>query len=64
MGLSPSLVFRRRRLMCEAGEEAERAGEDVVAASEVRRLEERVRDLELLGRETMELEILKKLLHR
>ena len=48
-GLSPSLVFRWRRLMSE-GKEAVRADEDVVAASEVRRLEERVRDLErLLG---------------
>jgi transposase len=34
--------------------------EQVVAASEVRRLEERVRELErLLGRKTMEVEILK-----
>ena len=50
-GLSPSLVFRWRRLMSEGGKEAVRVGEDVVAASEVRRLEERVRELErLLGR--------------
>ncbi|WP_456770590.1 MULTISPECIES: transposase [unclassified Bradyrhizobium] len=53
-GLSPSLVFRWRRLMSEGGEEAVRTDENVVAASEVRRLEERVRDLErLLGRKTM-----------
>ena len=39
-GLSPSLVFRWRRLMSEGGKEAVRADEDVVAASEVRRLEE------------------------
>ena len=59
-GLSPSLVFRWRRLMSEGGKEAVRADEDVVAASEVRRLEERVRDLErLLGRKTMEVAILK-----
>src|SRR6476620_6934271 len=38
-GLSPSLVFRWRRLMSEGGKEAVRADEDVVAASEVRRLE-------------------------
>jgi len=37
-GLSPSLVFRWRRLMSEGGKEAVRADEDVVAASEVRRL--------------------------
>ena len=45
-GLSPSLVFRWRRLMSEGGKEAVRADEDVVAASEGRRLEQRVRDLE------------------
>jgi len=38
-GLSPSLVFRSRRLMSEGGKEAVRVDEDVVAASEVRRLE-------------------------
>ncbi|WP_157088384.1 transposase [Bradyrhizobium jicamae] len=43
-GLSPSLVFRWRRLMSKRSKEAVRADEDVVAASEVRRLEERVRD--------------------
>ena len=39
-GLSPSLVFRWRRLMSEGGKEAVRADDEVVAASEVRRLEE------------------------
>ena len=49
--------------MREGGEEAVRADEDVVAASEVRRLEGRVRDLErMLGRKTMEVEILKEAL--
>jgi transposase len=62
-GLSPSLVFRWRRLMSEGGKEAVRADDDVVAASEVRRLEDRVRELErLLGRKTMEVEILKEIL--
>ena len=62
-GLSPSLVFRWRRLMSEGGKEAVRADDDVVAASEVRRLEERVRELErLLGRKTLEVEILKEAL--
>jgi transposase len=62
-GLSPSLVFRWRRLMSEGGQEAVRADDDVVAASEVRRLEERVRELERqLGRKTMEVEILKEAL--
>jgi transposase len=62
-GLSPSLVFRWRRLMSEGGKEAVRADDDVVAAAEVRRLEQRVRGLErLLGRKTMEVEILKEAL--
>ena len=53
-GLSPSLVFRWRRLMSEGGREAVRADDEVVPAAELRRLEERVRDLErLLGRKTM-----------
>jgi transposase len=57
-GLSPSLVFRWRRLMSEGGKEAIGADEDVVPASEARKLEERVRELEhLLGRKTMEVEI-------
>ena len=62
-GLSPSLVFRWRRLMTAGGHEAVRADDEVVAASDVRRLEERVRELErLLGRKTMEVEILKEAL--
>jgi transposase len=62
-GLSPSLVFRWRRLMTEGGPEAVRADDEVVPASDVRRLEERVRELErLLGRKTLEVEILKETL--
>jgi transposase len=62
-GLSPSLVFRWRRLMSEGGKQAVRADEEVVPASDVRKLEERVRELErLLGRKTMEVEILKEAL--
>src|ERR1700751_3471596 len=62
-GLSPSLVFRWRQLMSEGGREAVRADDEGVAAAEVRRLEERVRELErLLGRKTMEVEILKEAL--
>ncbi len=49
--------------MNEGGQEAVRSDDAVVAASEVRRLEERVRDLErLLGKKTMEVEILKEAL--
>ena len=62
-GLSPSLVFRWRQLMSEGGKQAVRVDDDVVGASEVRRLEERVRELErMLGRKTMEVEILKEAL--
>jgi len=62
-GLSPSLVFRWRSLMSEGGREAVRADDDVVPASEARRLEEKVRELErLLGHKTMEVEILKEAL--
>jgi transposase len=49
--------------MSEGSKEAVRADDQVVAASELRRLEERVRELEwLLGRKTMEVEILKEAL--
>lgn len=62
-GLSPSLIFRWRRLMSDGGKEAVSADEDVVPASDARRLQERVRELErLLGRKTMEVEILKEAL--
>jgi transposase len=60
-GLSPSLVFRWRRLMTEGGQEA--VHDDVVPAADARRLEERVRELERqLGRKTLEVEILKEAL--
>ena len=62
-GLSPSLVFRWRRLMTEGGQEAVRADDDVVPVADARRLEERVRELERqLGRKTLEVEILKEAL--
>ena len=62
-GLSPSLIFRWRRLMSQGGKEAIRSDDEVVPASEARKLQERVRELErLLGRKTMEVEILKEAL--
>ena len=62
-GLSPSLVFRWRRLMTEGGQQAVSADDEVVPAANLRRLEERVRELErLLGRKTLEVEILKEAL--
>ena len=62
-GISPSLLFTWKRRMLEGGREAVHADEDVVGTSKVRELERRVRDLErLLGRKTMEAEILKEAL--
>jgi transposase len=59
-GISPSQLFDWKRRMLEGGHAAVEADEDVVAASKVRELEKRVRDLErMLGRKTMENEILK-----
>ena len=51
--------------MAEGGLEAVRADEDVVPISRVRELESRVRELErLLGRKTMETEILREALEQ
>jgi transposase len=51
--------------MTEGGHEAVRADDEVVPASDVRRFEERVRELERhLGRKTLEVEILKEALER
>jgi len=62
-GLSPSLLFTWKRRMLEGGHQAVQANEDVVGTSRVRELERRIRDLErLLGRKTMEVEILKEAL--
>jgi len=59
-GVSPSLVFRWRRLAEEGTMSSLGADESVVAQSEVKVLKARVRELErLLGRKTMEAEILK-----
>jgi transposase len=59
-GVSPSLLFGWRRRMSEGGKAAIKADDEVVAASHLRELEGRIRDLErLLGRKTMEVEILR-----
>jgi len=64
-GVAPNLLFRWRRLMSEGGTIAVGSDEGVVGASEVRRLEERVRELgRLLGRKTMEVEILRSALKK
>ena len=58
--LAPNMLFRWRRLMREGGLSAIEANEAVIGASEVRQLKNRIRELErLLGKKTMENEILK-----
>ena len=62
-GVAANLLYRWRRLMTEGGTIAVRADDDVVAASEIKRLQHQVRELERqLGRKTMEAEILKEAL--
>lgn len=62
-GVAPNLLFRWRRLTAEGGAMAVGENEPVVGASELGKLEDRVRDLErLLGRETMEVEFLEEAL--
>ena len=62
-GISPSLLFRWRKLMAEGGKEAVRVDDEVVGATEVRELKRKIRELErLLGKKTMEAEILKEAL--
>ena len=58
-GLSPSQLFRWRKLMSDGGKTAVQADDQVVGAGEVRALKKRIRDLErMLGKKTMEVEIL------
>ena len=62
-GVAPNLLYRWRRLLSEGGAAAVDSDEPVVGSSELRRLQERVRELErLLGRKTMENEILREAL--
>jgi transposase len=62
-GVAPNLLFHWRKLMREGGGEAVRSDGPVVSDAELRRLEERVRELERqLGRKTLEVEILKEAL--
>ena len=62
-GVAPNLLYRWRRLMTEGGAVAVQADDGVTGNNEMRRLEERVRELERqLGRKTLEVEILKEAL--
>jgi transposase len=59
-GIHPNQLFKWRRLLQSGALTAMRADEEVVPISEVRSLKARVRELErLLGKKTMEVEILK-----
>jgi len=59
-GISPSQLFRWRKLMAKGGKVAVGADHSVVSAQELRELKRRIRDLErALGRKTLEVEILK-----
>ena len=62
-GVAPNLLYRWRRLVTEGGAVAVQADDGVTGNGEVRRLEERMRELERqLGRKTLEVEILKEAL--
>lgn len=62
-GVAPNLLYRWRRLMTEGGTVAVQADDSVTGNGEVRRMEERIRELERqLGRKTLEVEILKEAL--
>lgn len=64
-GVAPNLLFRWRRLASEGAVAAVTADGGVTSNIEVRRLEERVRELERqLGRKTLEVEILKEAIAR
>jgi transposase len=59
-GIHPNQIFRWRKLVQEGAFTAIRAGEEVAPLSEMKELRAHVRELErLLGKKTMEVEILK-----
>jgi transposase len=56
-------LFRWKKLMKDGGMSAIESGDEVVSASEVKALNKKVRELErMLGRKTMEAEILREAL--
>ena len=62
-GVAANLLFRWRKLLADGGAAAVGSDEEVVGASEVRKLEARIRELERqLGRKTLEVEMLKEAL--
>lgn len=64
-GVAPNLLYRWRRRMLEGGAVAVREDDGVTGNGQVRRLEDRIRELERqLGRKTMEAEILREALEQ
>src|SRR3546814_6360532 len=63
--IAPNLLYRWRGLLGEGGATAEETDEPVVGTSKVKKLEDRVRELErVLGRKTMKVEILREALSK
>lgn len=64
-GVAPNLLYRWRRLMQDGGAVAVSSDDAVVGEAEVKRLEAKVRELErMLGKKTMEAEILREALDK
>jgi transposase len=64
-GVAPNQLFRWRKLAAQGALAATSAQEEVVAASEYRALQNQIRELQrLLGKKTLEAEILKEELQR
>ena len=64
-GVNPNQLFSWRRLAAEGAYTAAAAGEEVVPASEHRALQHQIRELHrLLGKKTLEAEILKEALQQ
>jgi transposase len=62
-GVAANLLFRWRKLLADGGAAAVGSDEEVVGASDVRKLEARIRELERqLGRKALEVEMLKEAL--
>ena len=64
-GVGPNQLFTWRRLAAQGALTAAAAGEEVIPASEHRALQQQVRELHrLLGKKTLEVEILKEVLEQ
>ncbi|NIG98893.1 MAG: transposase [Serratia symbiotica] len=62
-GITPSLLFKEKRLMNDTGQSAIAAGDEVVSVSEVKALEKKVKQREQMrGRKSMEAEIIRDVL--